>query len=110
MAIRNWWTSLRQRDEHGGLMPEDLLPEFERYHELIDGETYVVAAREKNGALNIFSHQPTYSLKADAWRFPGGGLHPRREPDVWITAVEWPDALDRAWERQYSRTCFVLIA
>jgi hypothetical protein len=110
MGIRSWWPRLWQREEQQDLMPENLLPEFERCRELVDGELYVVAAREKNGALNIFSHQPTYSLKADAWRFPGGGLHPRRAPDVWIPAVEWLDALDRAWKRQYSRTRFAFTA
>ncbi|WP_338925046.1 hypothetical protein V0M98_39215 (plasmid) [Pseudomonas silesiensis] len=80
----------------------DLLPEFERAQELVNGVRYVVAQHGPDESLNIFSHQPIYREETDSWAFPSG-YEVRSSEDYWLPESEFARAMERAEERRKVR-------
>lgn len=81
----------------------DLLPEFERAPELVNGGRYVVAQHGPDDSLNIFSHHPIYREETDSWAFPSGD-EVRSSEDYWLPENEFVRAMERAKERRKT-TC-----
>lgn len=88
------------------LTAEDLLPEFERMPQLVDGACYVIAEKphSPHDALVVITINPYYVEAAKSWRFPDGRIRAREDRDLWIPLIEYPAAQDRARERNQQRT------
>ncbi|VVP61637.1 hypothetical protein PS874_06315 [Pseudomonas fluorescens] len=87
----------------------DLLPEFERAQELVNGVRYVIAQHGPDESLNIFSHHPIYREETDSWAFPSG-YEVRSSEDFWLPESEFARAMERAEERRKVRLYGLLTA
>ena len=87
----------------------DLLPEFERAQELVNGVRYVVAQHGPDESLNVFSHHPIYWEETDSWAFPSGD-EVRSSEDYWLPESEFARAMERAEERRKIRLYGLLTA
>lgn len=96
-------------DPQSEITAADLLPEFERVQELVNGARYVVAQHGPGGNLNVFSHHPFYQEKTDSWVFPNGA-QARSTEDYWLAESEFADAMGRAEKRRQIRQYGVLTA
>lgn len=96
-------------DPQRDITAADLLPEFERAQELVNGARYVVAQHGPDGSMNIFSLHPFYREETDSWVFPSGA-QARSTEDYWLADSEFAGAMARSKKRRQIRLQGVLTA
>lgn len=89
-------------DPQHDMTVDDLLPEFQKLFELVDGAYYVVAHHGPDGVLNVFSHHPRYRQDCDSWSFDTG-LQARSDEDYWLPVARFAEAMARAEQRRQMR-------
>lgn len=89
-------------DPQRELTADDLLPEFKKFFELVDGACYVVAQHGPDGILNVYSHHPRYRQDCDSWSFPAF-MRARSDEDYWLPVTQFAEAMARAEERRQIR-------